>query len=146
MKKIINGKKYDTETAVLKGEADNGYPVNDFSYAKEGLYQKKTGEYFLYGVGGPKTRYATHHGNMWSGGEMIQPLTYDEARDWAEENLDADEYESIFGAVSEDETKAPLTLSLNASTIEKLKREASKQGISVSDLVSQLVEKGEQDV
>lgn len=35
MKKIIDGKKYDTETAKLVGEWTNGYSYNDFHYCTE---------------------------------------------------------------------------------------------------------------
>ena len=51
MKKIINGKMYNTETAKYCG----GYEFSncgDFNYVCEELYQKKTGELFLYGEGG----------------------------------------------------------------------------------------------
>ncbi len=49
MKKIINGKRYDTETAKLIGSDGYSNP-SDFNYWSEDLYQKKTGEFFLYGV------------------------------------------------------------------------------------------------
>ena len=42
MKKIIDGKKYDTETAECVGGWDNGYYANDLYYCWEGLYRKKT--------------------------------------------------------------------------------------------------------
>ena len=45
MKKIINGRKYDTETAKEIGYWSNGYPCSDFNHCEETLYLKKTGEY-----------------------------------------------------------------------------------------------------
>ena len=39
--------------------------------------------------------------NIVSGGSEIIPLTEAEARTWAEEHLDGDEYEEIFGEVEE---------------------------------------------
>lgn len=48
MKKIINGKAYNTETAKELGSYWNGYPHGDFSYVCETLYVKRTGEYFLH--------------------------------------------------------------------------------------------------
>ena len=66
MKKVINGKLYDTETAKFLGDFDNGKFTNDFSYLYEGLYQKRTGEHFLHCVGGELT---TYHGSL------IKPLT-----------------------------------------------------------------------
>ena len=101
MKQIINGKKYDTETAKKVGSWSNGYSYSDFSSCTEELYRKRTGEYFLYGIGGPMSRYSQSYGNTTSGGEKIIPMTEAEARKWAEEHLDGDEYEEIFGEVEE---------------------------------------------
>ena len=52
MKKIINGKVYDTASAKLVGEWDNGRYGRDFGRCAEELYQKRTGEFFLHGSGG----------------------------------------------------------------------------------------------
>lgn len=102
MKKIINGKKYDTDTASCVGSWDNGYGYSEFGYFSEALYRKKTGEFFLHGKGGAASKYAKSCGeNSWSGGEEILPLTEDEAKKWAEGHLEADEYEQIFGEVAE---------------------------------------------
>jgi len=56
MKKIINGKKYDTETATKLGEDCRGYR-GDIDFWSEELYRKKTGEFFLYGEGGARSQY-----------------------------------------------------------------------------------------
>lgn len=102
MKQIINGKKYDTATAKEVGYYYNNYSVGDFHYYRENLYKKRTGEFFLYGVGGPMSKYAVTEGNNgWSGGERITPLTEEEAREWVEKHLNTDEYEEIFGEVEE---------------------------------------------
>lgn len=96
MKKIIDGKRYDTKTAKQIGYWDNGIYGRDFSRCEEALYQKKTGEYFLWGEGGPMSKYAVSRGNETSGGEEITLMSVGEARAWAEEHLDADEYENLF--------------------------------------------------
>lgn len=101
MKKIINGKKYDTETASEIWCYWNGLSITDFHYKKERLYKKKTGEFFLYGEGGGLSGYARHYGDGWGFGEKIIPLTENEAKEWAEEHLDGDDYEKIFGEVEE---------------------------------------------
>ena len=101
MKQIINGKKYDTETATEVGSWWNGLSTRDFSHCRETLYRKRTGEYFLYGIGGPMSGYSHSCGNMTSGGEKIIPMTEAEAREWAEGRLGCDEYEEIFGEVEE---------------------------------------------
>ena len=101
-KKIINGKKYDTETAEKVGRRCSGSSTSDFSYWCQTLYRKRTGEFFLYGEGGPMTGYARSCGdNNWGWGDEIIPLTKKKAKQWAEWNLDGDEYEAIFGEVEE---------------------------------------------
>lgn len=140
MKKIIGGKMYDTETATLVGEWDNGVYGNDFSRCAEMLYRKRTGEYFLYGEGGPMSKYAQNCGdNEWSGGEIIIPLSITSAMEWAEEHLSGDEYEAIFGKIPEDETKENVTFYLSRIANEKLKRCASWENKSKSEILETLI-------
>ena len=101
MKKVINGRKYDTDTARCVFVHYNTPDVRDFNYACTSLYRKQTGEFFFHGEGGPLSCYATHFGNMSSGGQLIRPATDDEARKFVEKYGDADDYEGIFGAVEE---------------------------------------------
>lgn len=102
MKKIINHKLYNTDTATLLAVWDNSYFPNDFNYICEELYQKKNGEYFLYGTGGPLTHYCVPCGsNSYSGSAEIIPLSLEEAKDWVETNADADTYIRCFGDVDE---------------------------------------------
>lgn len=101
MRKIINGKKYDTDTAKMLGEDSNGYPT-DFNYEREELYKKKTGEFFLYGTGGANSKYAVSNGdNSYSGGDRITPIDEERAKKWCEAHLSVDEYEEIWGEVEE---------------------------------------------
>ena len=63
---------------------------------------KKTGEFFFYGHGGAASKYAEEYApNNWCGGSCINPMTLEEAKEWAEKYLDADEYEAAFGKVEE---------------------------------------------
>ena len=102
MKKIINGKKYDTDTAREVGYDNNGLLYSDFFYIEETLYKKKTGEFFLRGRGGAATKYAECKPGKFSGsGKAIVPLTEDEAKKWAEDHLTVEEYEGIFGEAEE---------------------------------------------
>ena len=101
MRKIINGRLYDTDTASKVGEYSYGY-VGNFNYFCEALYCKRTGEYFIYGVGGAMSKYAESCGqNQWQGGSSIIPIGQDYARIWAENHLDADEYVAEFGMPEE---------------------------------------------
>lgn len=105
MKKIIKGKRYDTDTAQKLGCWDNNLSRNDFNYTEETLYQKRTGEFFIHGESGAAGRYCRSTANGWtSGGENIVPLSETEAREWCEHKLTADEYEAIWGVPDEDDT------------------------------------------
>lgn len=142
MKKIINNKLYNTDTAEEVGSWDNGRYGGDFSRCSETLYRKRTGEFFLYGDGGPMSKYSKSCGNnSWSGGSQIIPLTYEVARAWAEKHLDTDEYESLFGPVSEDGSRVSVGYSLAASTVDTIRRRAAALGISASAYLDQLVGK-----
>lgn len=139
MKKIINGRRYDTETAKFLGE-DSYSNWGDFHFWEETLYQKRTGEFFLHGVGGPASKYAETVGqNQWTGGEKIIPLKFEKAREWAENHLEADDYEDIFGPVEEDDSKKLISLSLPTTAVETLKRLASETGKSQSELVAEMI-------
>lgn len=140
MKKIINNKAYDTSTAREVGSNSYSNP-SDFHWWCETLYCKRTGEYFIHGEGGPMSRYSEQiEQNSWSGREKIIPLSYDNARKWAEENLAADEYEREFGDVTEDGTAEVITVSMPATMIAKLRRKAQEEGVSVSALVVKVLE------
>ena len=101
MKKIIGGKKYDTSTAKEVGFVSVGGP-RDFGAWDETLYKKKTGEYFLHGVGGPASKYGVSCGlNEWCGGSQIIPLSISQAKRWAEKYMTCDKYEACLGEVEE---------------------------------------------
>lgn len=139
MKKVIKGRIYNTETAKKIG-ADSYSAPGDFYYYCDELFQKRTGEFFIYGVGGAMSKYAETIGqNQWSGGEAIIPMTYENARKWCEEHLDGDEYEAVFGKIEEDDEKKTVALRLSASAVEKIKREASKKDCTMSDVVEDLI-------
>lgn len=137
MKKIINNRLYNTETAKEIGTYSNAGGWRDFNHYEETLYRKKTGEYFIYGEGNANTRYAVLvDQNTWSGGSKIIPINYEDARKWAEENLTADEYEAAFGAVDEGEAgKQIVSISINAAKWENARREAARLGISISEYI-----------
>lgn len=128
---------YNTDTATLIGSKNNGNLGSDFNYFCESLYRKRTGEYFLHGEGGAMTQYAEWHNGLLCGGERIVSLTFDAARLWAEENLDADIYEAEFGEVVEDNSRICVSLSLSAAGVERARREASARGVSLSALVDE---------
>lgn len=103
MVKIINGKKYSTETAECVGHYDNGWDVDDDGYHSEELYRKKTGEFFLFcsGTGEPATGYARPDDMFFFGNSIIIPLSFEDAQGWAELTLSGEQYVEIFGDVAE---------------------------------------------
>ena len=80
MEKIINNKKYSTETAEHIGEQSCYQSYDNPHNFKEVLYKKKTGEYFLYGKGGGLTPYAKTVEGLLMEGQKIIPLSAEEAR------------------------------------------------------------------
>ena len=139
MKKIINGKVYNTQTAEWVGEMSWGN-MSNFAYCNEELYRKRTGEYFLFGEGGGMSKYAKSVGqNSWGWGEAIIPMTIEEAKVWAEENLDGDEYEKIFGVVEEPDTTTRINWTLDIDIVEDLRQRTADTGIPASRAVSDVL-------
>lgn len=142
MKKIINGKLYDTDTAKELGRWSNMGDTRNFHWYREVLYRKRTGEYFLHGEGGPLTQYAVSiSDNSWSGGDKIIPMTAATARKWAEEHLDADEYAEIFGMPDEGEEVAALNMQIDAQLMAKLRAKAAEDGISLKACMEEILKK-----
>jgi hypothetical protein len=96
MKKVIDGKVYNTETAEKIGHWWNGYSNTDFNNCEESLYKTKKGQFFIAGEGGAFSKYSVSCGNGRGGGSGIVLLSENEAREWAEEHLDADDVEANF--------------------------------------------------
>ena len=143
MKKVIRGRLYDTEKATEIGY-DSYSNRRDFSYWCETLYRKRTGEFFLYGEGGPASKYSVCCGqNEWSGGEKIIPLSFEEAQKWTEEHLDADTYMKYFKLSDNVHDKETVSIRLSAAAIDKLKIMASKKDSSASEIIEQLIMKSD---
>lgn len=138
MKKIIDGRVYDTEKAQYLGADRADCGGSDFRYWTEELYLKRTGEYFLFGSGGPMSRYAWQiETSSWVGGTRIMPLTYDEAKLWAEEHLGADKYIELFGDPEpDDDSTEIMTISIPASAARRIRTEAQQTGTSISALIA----------
>lgn len=86
MKKIIDGKWYNTDTATSLGYIEFG-TSNDHRYMLEELYKTKKGSFFLYYTGGARSKYAVNEGpNLVGGSSGIRLLTPEEALEWCETN------------------------------------------------------------
>lgn len=149
MRKIIDGRTYNTETSAELGRQRSPEGSRDFRYCDEGLFRNSKGAYFLCGEGGPMSKYAVSTDiNSWRGGSDIIPLTADEAREWAEKYLDAAEYESIFGAAEEADpegtsdglrTRERVNLTLDTDMMSSLRKLSKDSGIPMSTMVDRAV-------
>ena len=143
MKKIIEGRLYNTDTAKELGVWASTWDYRDFNYVAEKLYQKRTGEYFLYGEGGPMSKYAQSCGqNSWSGGEKIIPLSPEKAREWAEAHLDADDYAEIFGMPDEGSAeKVTICMQIPGDLDAIIRARAAEKGVSLTAYVVEVLNK-----
>lgn len=157
MKKIINGRRYDTSTATLI----DYYMINDIGFDKvdkgnvesfkkyisekglldqrlENLYRKKTGEFFLYTLNSPMSELAERKLYGKRNYENIIPLSIDEAKEWLEECSDAETYESVFEL--EEEGNIAFSLLIPENLYNKLKGESEKTGESMKDIIVEALE------
>lgn len=140
MNKVIRGKRYNTESAKLVGTWEANEPENSDFWEKEELYQKRSGEFFLIGQGGAQTQYARFSmGGESKPGVELRPIEPEEASDWAEEHLTADEYEALFGPVAEDGSRGRITLTLLNSTIDTVRREAQRRKMNFNEYLEKLI-------
>lgn len=88
IKKIINGKMYDTTKASELAYFWNGKSLDDYDYRYEGLFEKENGE-----------RFFVHQG--WNEVRIKPEVTDKQVREWADQWLDTEDYIKLFGEPSE---------------------------------------------
>lgn len=117
MKKFINGKRYDTDSATAVYEVK----TRD---TQEVLYRKKTGDFFT-----------------WDYNRRIKPLSREEAAEWAKKaNINEDTYNRLFGnSADEIEKNVAFYLLLPESLHAALKEEAAKNFESMKDLTVKIL-------
>ncbi len=96
MKRIIDKKFYNTDTAELLHKWDNRIYGNDFRRCSEILYRTKKGVYFIAGYGGPMSKYAQSYGTTTTGGEDLIVLNESEVIEWLENHDGAEIIEKYF--------------------------------------------------
>ena len=138
--KIINGRRYDTERAKEIGYYESDFERSNFQWYEETLYQKKTGEFFIYGNGHAASPYSTSYGYTSRGpGDALVPLTLEEAQKWVEEHLSVETYEELFGEADEDDETVAVCIKLTPKTRDMAKRIASERGTTMSALIESLI-------
>ena len=102
MLKIIDGKRYDTETATEVASYGNGLGGSDFRNFVETLYKTAKGAWFIAGSGGAMTSYAESVGNGSTSGEGLRPVSANEAMAWLEKYEENDALNEHFADHIED--------------------------------------------
>jgi len=104
MKKIIDGKRYDTDTATRVCDlSPRGFYGSDYRREDTWLYRTRLGNWFMAGEGGPRSRWAQPYGQSGStSGSGLRPLDKETARELLERYGDEDDVEMYFGASVED--------------------------------------------
>lgn len=111
MRKQIKGKLYDTDKAKLMAKCDAGE-----------LYQKRTGEWFLYADA------------------TITPMTYSDAFAWSDAHMDEDAVAALVVSESERSKGKPkrVTIALNPDAYAIIKREAAERGTTFTAVIESM--------
>ena len=128
MKKIINGKKYDTKTATSL--ADNRNAQNEWPDGRGWeLFQTIGGAFFL------------AHWSCWENEkDAIEPLTEAEAKTHCEEcAVDGDTIEEIFGEAEEAGADDMVMLPITRDLRDQLKVRAAQEKITMRSVIENLI-------
>lgn len=101
MKKIINDKLYNSETATRLYHYDNKLYTTDINYYSEALYKTKKGSYFLLKEGGAMSKMSKSNGISKTGDMDIEAFSPEEAQDYLIEHQAIDVFEIEFGFLDE---------------------------------------------
>lgn len=130
MKRIIEGRTYNTETATQLGSwstlNDPNYPPEPYQEAGGALYQTRHGAYFA--VSFDENREAWEDGH-----EKLTPLDPQQAQRWAEEHCSTEDIERLFGEQPEaGDAEAKLTLRMPETLRKRLAglADARKQSLN----------------
>ena len=96
MRRIKDGKIYDTDTATRICCTGNGLSASDFGFEDSDLYVTRRGGYFVSGRGGAMSRFAFSSGDGYVGSSDVIVLSAGEALAEAERHADADTVEKYF--------------------------------------------------
>jgi hypothetical protein len=98
MQRVIDGKRYNTETATLVCGIDTGESRSDFRWEDTALYVTTRGAWFLAGEGHALSRWARAIPGGGSGpGEGIEPVDANHARGLLERHGRPSDIEKYFG-------------------------------------------------
>ena len=92
MIRVIDGLRYNTETAQQVYDYSNGRMTSDFGYRSKTLYRTSKGAWFIHHVGGALTDMSVSVGNNGRGGSAdIEPVCENDAYGFLEAHSDDSE-------------------------------------------------------
>ncbi|MCB9946669.1 MAG: toxin-antitoxin system HicB family antitoxin [Rhodospirillaceae bacterium] len=160
MKRIIDGRAFNTDTATRIARDDRGHG-KDGHFAI--LYQARDGGFFLAGAGGEESEWARRDGDRpqyswvmrWDDGAQayrvglddsdvadIRPLGGDEARAWLVETQQHFVFDHLFGEAADNEDGQTATYCLRLPTTLKARATdaAEKAGVSLNAWLTRTIE------
>ena len=85
MRRIINGKVYDTATATEVANISTGsHSRSDFRYEDTHLYRSPKGQWFIAGYGGARSRWAHPINNGTTNGNGLELIGKEDAQELVE--------------------------------------------------------------
>lgn len=142
VKRIIDGKLYDTKQATLIAESRYEGASDDEHY-KEALYRNDYGVLFLAAEGGVESFYAAllQDGKPTRGTDVI-PVTATEALRWLEDHDHLEEIETLFGKQPQAGYETlPIDLRVSPKLKARIELMAAMENLTVNDWLSHLIER-----
>jgi hypothetical protein len=136
MKKVIEGKLYNTESAklLLEWSDETG---DDDATVEEALYYTKGGKFFLFGKGDSYSRYAQETSSGFAPGEKIVPLTEATALAWCKEHFSGVQYAPVFRAI--EEGTVTVTFRVPPSVKDRFDKMKDKRGMTAGELLDTML-------
>lgn len=128
MRRLIDNKWYDTESARLVGTNCNGSHGDD--YFRESLFRKRGGAFFL-------ERQIGETEDCFAHSDKLYPMCYDKAREWAEAYLPCEVVADEFSGGGAAKKTLQLRITPRAKAIAL--REAARMGTSLSQYAESLI-------
>lgn len=138
MRKIINNRVYDTETALLIGSIVKTIALENMSFKiEEFLYRTRSGRYFLFY---PMDTCPSGQNKPTEYNHKINQIDYKNAELWGRKNLLTVEYDKYFNTVEDSNKKVVISVSVLQTTKNKLdKLKSESPGTTVGELIDEFV-------
>lgn len=126
MRKYINNKMYDTQSAVCIFKRNSeGLNKNHIAYEEVAIYRKRQGEYFLYNYRGLKAD--------------IVPLSYEQAVQYVQTYGTVEEFNKAFTVSNNTEGTASIRVIVPKSVKKKLDIICSQRGITQTEFIENCI-------